>query len=79
MARKTLTDLKRTKKNVAVTDLRRVLEENGWTIRGGTEHGYVATHSLTGRTFPFPRPHDKHLLPVYVREAVKVIEEENAK
>lgn len=76
VARKTLAALRRNAKNVSVQELRRVLEDNGWVVRGGTKHGFVAEHARTGRTFPFPRPHDKYLLPVYVRAAVKAIEDE---
>ena len=76
MGRRTLADLKRNPKNATTEDLASILEAYGWEVRGGTLHGFVAVHRVTGRTFPFPRPHDKHLLPVYVRSAIKLIEEE---
>lgn len=77
--RKTLEDLRRSPKNVSAADLRRVLEENGCEIRGGTLHGFVVTFVRTGRTFSFPRSHDKHLKAVYVRNAVRIVEEEQGK
>ena len=73
MPRKTLRDLKRNPKHVTYEELRRVLEDEGWTIREGTEHGAIAHKG--DRTFHLPRPHTKHLLAVYVRRAIRIIEE----
>ena len=79
MGRKSLGDLKRNPNDVTPTELRRVLEEHGWSVRAGTRHGFIAMHTRTGLTLPFPRPHGKHLLGSYVKRAVKFIEEEDAR
>lgn len=72
--RKTLDDMKGNPKHVTPEELAAVLRDHGWELRAGTLHGTIAVKG--SRTFHFPRPHGKHLLPVYVRRAVKVIEEE---
>lgn len=58
---------------VSAEDLLRVLADAGWELRPGTSHGTIAVKA--GRMILVPRPHGKHLLPVYVRRVVKVIEE----
>ena len=72
--RKTLDDLKGNPKHVTPEELAAVLRDHGWELRPGTLHGTIAVKG--SRTFHFPRPHGKHLLAVYVRRAVKIIEEE---
>ena len=79
MGGKSLEDLKRNPNDVTPGELRRVLEEHGWSVRAATRHGFIARHARTGLTLPFPRPHGKHLLAAYVRRAAKFIEEEDAK
>ena len=75
MPRKTLADLRANPAHVTLEELTAVLREHGWTLRAGTRHGTIAAKG--SRTFHVPRPHTKHLLPVYVRRAVRVIEEED--
>ncbi len=50
-----------------------MLADSGWQVRPGTLHGTIAEKA--GRTILVPRAHGKHLLPVSVRQAVKLIEE----
>ncbi len=71
---RTLHDLKGNPKHVTPEVMASVLRDHGWELRPGTLHGTIAVKG--SRTFHFPRPHGKHLLPVYVRRALKVIEEE---
>jgi hypothetical protein len=71
--RKTLVDKQRGPTHVSVDDLLRVLADSGWQVRPGTLHGTIAERA--GRTILVPRAHGKHPLPVYVRRAIKVIEE----
>jgi len=73
VARKTLADLRRSPKTVSAEELLAVLAEHGWTLRAGTRHGTIAQKGA--RTILVPRPHGKHVLSVYVRRAVQVIEE----
>ncbi len=72
--RKTLHDIKGNPRHVTPEEMAGVLRDLGWELRPGTLHGTIAVKG--SRTFHFPRPHGKHLLPVYVRQAVKIIEEE---
>jgi len=70
--RKTLADLERNPKGVRLDDLLGVLRDQGFAIRSGTKHGYIA---IRGRqTLTIPR-HRKVLLPVYVRQAVRFLKE----
>lgn len=70
VARKTLAELERSAKNVRLDDLLAVLRDAGFAVREGTKHGYVAQRG--SRTMTIPR-HRAVVLPVYVRQAVKVI------
>lgn len=70
VARKTLADLERSAKNVRLDDLLAVLQDNGFIVREGTKHGYVAQRG--SRTMTVPR-HRAVVLPVYVTRAVKLI------
>lgn len=70
VARKTLADLEQSAKNVRLDDLLAVLRDNGFTVREGTKHGYVAQRG--SRTMTIPR-HHAVVLPVYVKRAVKLI------
>lgn len=73
MAKKTLADLERNPKGVLLEELLAVLREQGFTVRAGTRHGFVATRG--GQTVTIPR-HRKVVLPVYVRQAIRFIKEE---
>lgn len=75
VARKTLADPKANPRHVTPEELAQVLREHGWILQPGTRHGTIAQQGA--RTFHFPRPHGKHLLPVYVRRAVRIVEEED--
>jgi hypothetical protein len=71
--RKTLADLKRQPRHVTSEELLAVFAARGWHVRSGTRHGAIVEKS--GRTHLVPRPHGKHLLPVYVQRAIRLIEE----
>jgi len=76
MARKrSVAELKRSPAHVTAAELLRVLRAAGWQARGRTKHGTIVRRG--DRTFLVPRPHGSHLLPVYVRKVVKILEEES--
>lgn len=75
MPGKTLADLRRNPKHVTYRELLGVLEQQGWSVREGTLHGAIVVKNA--RTFLVPRAHGPHLLPVYVRRVVRMIEEED--
>ena len=69
--RRTLADLKRNPKNVRLADLLAILEVEGFTIREGTRHGYIARRGL--QTLTIPR-HHAMVKPVYVQQTIKILE-----
>jgi hypothetical protein len=71
--RKTLADLKQQPRHVTPEELLGVFAAQGWQVRAGTRHGAIVEKS--GHTHLVPRAHDKHLLPVYVQRAIRLIEE----
>lgn len=73
MPQKTIGDLKRNPRHVTADELLAVFARQGWAIRGGTRHGTIVAKGE--RTHLVPRPHDKHLLAVYVRRAIRLMEE----
>jgi hypothetical protein len=73
VARKTLADLERSPNGVRLTELIAVLRDNGFTVREGTHHGFIAIRG--DQTLTIPR-HRKVVLPVYVRQAIRFIKEE---
>lgn len=73
MPRKTLADLERNPKGVRLEELLAVLRANGFAVRAGTRHGFIAMRG--GRTLTNPR-HRKVVLPVYVRQAIRFMKEE---
>ncbi|HUG06959.1 MAG TPA: hypothetical protein VMQ78_10470 [Candidatus Limnocylindria bacterium] len=73
MAKKTLADLERNPKGVRLAELLAVLRDNGFAVREGTRHGYIAIRG--SQTLTIPR-HRKIVLPVYVRQAIRFIREE---
>ena len=68
--RKTVADLERNPKGVRLTDLLAVLADEGFEVRSGTRHGYIATRGR--RTLTIPR-HREIVLPVCVKQAIKFI------
>lgn len=74
--RKALADLEANPKHVTYLELLKVLNDHGWSIREGTKEGAIV--QAGDRTFVVPRPHGKHLLPVYVRHAARLIREVEA-
>jgi hypothetical protein len=71
--RKSLADLKQQPRHVTADELLGVFAARGWTVRAGTRHGSIVEKA--GHTHLVPRPHGKHLLPVYVQRAIRLIEE----
>lgn len=76
MARKTLADLKRSAAHVTTADVLGVVRAAGWQTREGTKHGTIVRRGE--RTFLVPRSHGPHLLPVYVRKVVRILEKERS-
>lgn len=74
MPRKSLEDLERNPKNIRYHELLAVLRELGFEVREGTRHGAIAVRGTLRLTVP--RPHGKHVKPVYVRLALKALREE---
>jgi hypothetical protein len=70
VAKRTLADLERSSKGVRIDDLLRVLRDNGFKIRSGTRHGYIASRG--SQTLTVPR-HHPIVKAVYVRQAVKFL------
>lgn len=54
-------------------ELLTVLRDQGFAVREGTRHGFIAIRGT--RTLTIPR-HRKIVLPVYVRQAIRLIKEE---
>ena len=73
VARKTLADLERNPKGVRLRDLLAILRDEGFQVREGTRHGYIAIRG--NQTLTIPR-HRTVVLPVYVRQAIRFIKEE---
>jgi len=73
LPRKTLADLKQQPRHVTPEELLAIFAARGWQIRSGTRHGAIVEKA--GRTHLVPRAHGKHLLVVYVRRAIRLIEE----
>ena len=73
MPRKTLADLKQQPRHVTPEELLAVFAARGWHVRRGTRHGAIVEKA--GHTHLVPRAHGKHLLPVYVQRAIRLIEE----
>lgn len=70
MAKKTLADLERNPKGVRLDELLAVLRDEGFAVREGTRHGFIASRGL--QTLTIPR-HRKVVLPVYVRQVIRFI------
>lgn len=70
MPRKTLADLERNPKGVRLSDLLALLRDSGFTVRGGTRHGYVASRGR--QTLTIPR-HHAVVKPAYVRQVIKFL------
>jgi len=68
---RTLADLKRNPKGVRLTDLLAILQAEGFAIREGTRHGYMAKRG--SQTLTIPR-HHVVVKPVYVQQAIKFLE-----
>lgn len=73
MAKRTLADLERNPKGVRVEELLAVLRNHGFAVREGTRHGFIAIRG--NQTLTIPR-HRKVVLPVYVRQAIRFIKED---
>ena len=71
---RTLEDLRRNPTHVTATELLAVFAAHRWQAREGTTHGTIVRKGV--RTLLIPRPHGKHLLPIYVKRAIKILEEE---
>lgn len=54
-------------------ELLAVLRDNGFTVREGTRHGFIAIRGTQTLTIPH---HRKVVLPVYVRQAIRFIKGE---
>lgn len=70
VARRTLADLERNPKGIRIDDLLTVLRDNGFKIRSGTRHGYIASRG--DQTLTVPR-HSAIVKPAYVRQAIKFL------
>ena len=68
---RTLADLKRNPKGVRLTDLIAILAVEGFTIREGTRHGYLAKRG--SQTLTIPR-HHAVVKATYVQQAIKFLE-----
>lgn len=70
MAKRTLADLEQNPKGIRISELLTILRDNGFKIRSGTRHGYIASRG--SQTLTVPR-HTAIVKPVYVRQAVKFL------
>ena len=71
---KLLQAIKNNQKNVKFEDLKKILENIGYTAinRGGSHYVFTKKDSIS-LTIPFKRP----VKVIYVKQVIKIIEEEN--
>lgn len=73
--RKRLERIRQNPNNVSLDNLRRVLEDYGFEYRQTVGSHYTFSYELSGQTKLFVVPFRRPVKPVYVKRAIKLIDE----